>query len=98
MEGTTLLTAFRALHNLTLASSPSILIYYCFHELLTPGAKGPTDFIPAVKGLRAGVHRGLVANQVHMAKPPGKEPLRLHWATRVEAERLLGSGAQLAAW
>lgn len=41
--------------------------------------------------------RGLVANQVCMAKLPWKEPLRLCLVTRVEAERLLGSRAQMAA-
>lgn len=50
-----------------------------------------------MKELRAGVDRGLVASQVCMAKLPWKEPLRLCLVTRVEAERLLGSRAQMAA-
>lgn len=50
-----------------------------------------------MKELRAGLDRGLVANQVCMAELPWKEPLRLCLVTRVEAERLLGSRAQMAA-
>lgn len=41
--------------------------------------------------------RGLVTNQVCMARLPWKEPLRLCLVTRVEAERLLDSRAQMAA-